>query len=181
MRYLIILLALFVAGCVSTYSFKPLSSFNIDHNALKDGDTIKVLYSSGGPDDNYDKEYLYHLIVTSVDEQDTFNVLVPDISSLKQENNIKTFISSEGEAYKFLLLSDDDRKKVKNIEELKGEPIERVISNREFPGANDNKYPTVIGMLGELMDSLPDDIQRVVEQQAKRQNGDSAVSPSDSL
>ena len=180
-KYIAILFFIGLSACTSQHSFKPLSSYKIDNDALKDGDTIGVLYSSGGPNDNRDKEYLYHLIVTTMDSKDTVNLLVPDISSLEQDRPVKTFISSTSAAYKMMLLSAEERKEVENVNSLKDQSIERVVSNREYAEFEQNHYPTVTGALGELLSSLPEDVQEIIEVQMAEAKAKSEQKAQDSL
>jgi len=140
---------LLLQGCTSsTYHFRELSEFRLDKNALKDGESVQIIYSSGGPDYNPNLEYYYHLIVVSHETGDTVNVLTtlynPDETYLT-----KDFISNENNASK-IMQNLDKIKNGSNVNDLSTKAITKVASNRDHLKREENNYPSVIGTLGEV-------------------------------
>jgi hypothetical protein len=74
-KIILIQLLLLLLGCSRNYEYWDISEFKIAPNALEDGEKIKVIYTSQGPDNNDDLEYYYHLIVISKNSGDTINIL----------------------------------------------------------------------------------------------------------
>jgi hypothetical protein len=156
-----------VCSCNRQFEYRDLSSYNVDTTSLADGDTIKVIYCSGGPDDNSDKTYFYHVIGVNIHMgQDTVNILVPDISSLSQTDNYKIYISAQNSAYA-LLNSGIELKDGMNVNNIKALDIKRVVSNTKFEAWENNNYPTVIGMLGQELASVPDDVKALIPEEYK--------------
>lgn len=155
---LFIISLMLICSCNRQYEYRDLSSYNVDTTSLKDGDTIKVIYCSGGPN-NSDKSFYYHVIAVNIHMgQDTVNILVPDISSLSQTDNYKIYISAQNSAFA-LLNSGKELKDIKNVNDVKAIDIKRVVTNTDFADWENNSYPTVIGMLGEELASVPDDVK----------------------
>ncbi len=79
---------LFIISCTSKYKYWDISKFNMKPTALKDGEEIKLLYSSRGPDYNEDLSYFYHLVVVSQKTGDTVNLLTfADIVAGNEDGN----------------------------------------------------------------------------------------------
>jgi hypothetical protein len=148
------------------YGRRDISEFRIDHSALAYGETIRIIYCSGGPYNNKPSFY-YHLIAVG-GKNDTVNLLVQDISSLDIKNTPpeKVFISSESESYA-LLQRNGELKPGENYEKLKPVKFDKVISNRKFKDIEENNYPTVIGLLGETVENLPDEVMDMLPDDAK--------------
>lgn len=147
--YFLLVAMSIICGCESRYTYRKLSSYNIDTTSLKDSDTIKILYCSGGPDDNSDRTYFYHLVVVNVNKaSDTVNVLVPDISSLSEDNNVKIFSTANNEI-NLLLTELKKQNEANDISHMSTTDINRVIVNKDFDSEMNNNYPTVIGLLAE--------------------------------
>ncbi|RYZ47703.1 MAG: hypothetical protein EOP49_20580 [Sphingobacteriales bacterium] len=174
------ILLLLTAGCISDYKFESLSEYTIDHNALEDGDSILVIYCSGGPDDNRDREYYYHLVVTTVDGRDTVNLLTHDIKNINEEQPVKAFISSQSPAFKLFQANLEDVRDT-NIDSIVVKPISRVVRNLDYKHIEDNHYPTVIGMMGELFTDLPPDVREIAEKNIREAKANKADSSGDSM
>jgi hypothetical protein len=163
-RYLLSFLSLYcLCGCSSNFEYRSLSQYKIDTTALKDGDTIRVIFSSGGPNSNEDREYLYHLIAVNVNKpEDTVNVLVPEISSLDESDNIKVFASQNSAIYK-LFNSGKEISEIKHIDEAQPVEINKVVVHKDYLAPEDTHFPVIIGMLTESMSSLPGDTQQWID------------------
>ena len=138
-----------------TYKYWDISEFEITENALKNGEKIKILYASQGPDINEDKEYYYHYVIVSKKTGDTVNVLSTKnitLNKLTENKNRIRFVSLSGESMNFLRqlnekhLKDEQLKKsLENNNQIKSNinlNIEKVARDPEF----DN--PAIIGYLG---------------------------------
>ncbi len=120
------------------FTYKPLSEFNIEQDALKNKAEIEFLYFSGGPAKEDGQDFLYQYLVISKETGDTIRVLSPDFIS--PEAMPPNYISAEGE-------TAIDRAIVKSLGYKKGH-YKRVICNTEFADAESQDYPVVIGFFG---------------------------------
>ena len=158
------LLLLLLFGCSSDFEFTLISSFTFDSTALEDGEEIKVIYFSDGPDYNQDHTYYYHYIVVSQKTGKTINILSTDNIGVtpKNKDKVYNFFSVSSEYTKLIKLDDSARKHVKNINELENfEPkkLRNVVRNLNYPELNYQSYPTVIGIIGFMMNDInPKDI-----------------------
>jgi len=157
--YSMALLLLLLFGCSSDFEFTTISSFNFDSTALEDGEEIKVIYFSDGPDYNQDQTYYYHYIVVSQKTGKTVNVLSTDNIEVtpSSKDNVYNFFSDGSDYTKLIKLDDSAIKHVKNINELenfKPKMLRNVVRNLNYPELNYQSYPTVIGIIGFMKNDI---------------------------
>ena len=151
----ILSLALLLAACGSRYKFWHISQFHLQPLSLKDGEEIKLIYFSQGPDDNVDLDYFFHVIAVSQRTGDTVNILTtanPGIAA-DEGDRVFNFISQENDMAKLVHAELDNITHVKDLEQLKPvdlRSITKVARDPAFDELADNKHPTVIGWVGTV-------------------------------
>ncbi|MES2617998.1 MAG: hypothetical protein V4613_08965 [Bacteroidota bacterium] len=148
------LLSITLFGC-SKYEYWDISQFNMQPNALEDGEEIKLIYTSQGPDYNRDLKYYIHLIAVSQKTGDTVNILVTGNNGLKDEDGDKIFnyFNADNPVVIMGEMDPDEIPKAGTIDSLKNMPrkiITKVARDPEFDDIAHNHYPTVIGGIGTL-------------------------------
>ncbi len=151
-------LLLLIMGCSTNYEYWDISQFKIVPNALKDGEKIKVIYTSRGPDNNEDLEYFFHLIVISQKTGDTINLLTTDNNSfqIKESDVVYNYFDSDNPSTKLgqlIRMNIDTIFKIKHIEEVnkyKLKEISKIARDPDFDEIAKNNYPTVFGSIGKL-------------------------------
>lgn len=142
---ILLLLGITFSACSKKtgYQFWEISKFTINDSALRDGEPIKLLYASRGPDYNKNREYYYHVIVISQETGDTVNILTTIMNGFKPESNkqVYNYISPNNQFYPFL---DENNNEAGN----NNKTITKVARDPEFDYIADNNFPTVIGMIG---------------------------------
>jgi len=138
-------LIVLVSSC-SEYSFRSIDEFDIDENALHEEEYVKIIYSSGAPDQGVDIDYYIHMIGVSQETNDTVNILT-----------LSNYMVSEGKImYYFISEKSDAGKLMKNLQkvidgaqlsDLSDDKLERVISNKNGQDWEINDYPTICGTL----------------------------------
>lgn len=153
----IVVLTLLLVGCGKNYEYWDLSKFKIDTNALKDGDEIKLLYTSQGPDYNQNQEYYIHVVVVNLKTGDTVNILTTDNNGFDARSADKVYnyydMNNIASVASRLWSSDSTTlKEIRNVSEIKNiklKQIDKVARDPEFDHIADNKFPTVIGSIGQ--------------------------------
>lgn len=163
-KFFLCFFLLLLNSCSDDFEFTDISSFKFDRSALEDGEEIKVVYFSDGPDYNQDRTYYYHYIVVSQKTGKTVNILSTDNIGVSPSNSDKIYnFLSDGSNYtKLSKLDKKALKDVKNIHELENlEPkkFKDVVRNLNYPDLNYQSYPTVIGIIGFIRNDIdPEDI-----------------------
>ncbi|MFZ6052526.1 hypothetical protein [Halocola ammonii] len=136
--------------CNSGYEYWDISQFEINENALADGEEIMVLYNSQGPDNNEDLGYYYHMIVVSQESGDTVNVLTTANTVFSEDYKGKTlnFYDQNNIATK-AMQNFGDFESVEDLENAEEVEIDKVARDPKFDQIADNDYPTVIGSIGK--------------------------------
>jgi hypothetical protein len=152
---ILILYLLLASSCNYGYKFWNISKFNIVDSALTDGEEIKLLYSSRGPDNNEDKEYYIHIVAVSQKTGDTVNILttINDGFSMYDKDKILNYLDQNNVASKLFQIDSDKLKDLKNINEInksETKKITKVARAPNFDSIADNIYPTVLGIIGTL-------------------------------
>ncbi len=124
----------------------PVSEFPIKRNALKNHDTVEIVYASGGPDYNQNKQYFYQYIVISQSSGDTVRVLSTPRYDFNYSSERKIFISDES-------TEQMDKIILENFG-IKGSPPEKVIYKKEHDLALNKKIPTTTGIFAETSSTL---------------------------
>lgn len=75
----------------SNYQYWDVSMFHMDSAALSDTEAIKILYASGGPNENKNKDYYYHFVAVSQLTGDKVNVLSIFNSAILERDKDKVF------------------------------------------------------------------------------------------
>lgn len=144
-----IIISLFLAALVtscSEYSFRSVDEFVFDENALHDEEYVKIIYSSGAPDDGINIDYYVHMIGVSQETNDTVNIFTPS-----------TYMVDAGKLfYYFISENTDSGKLFKNLQkvidgaqlsDLSDDKLEKVVSNKNGQDWEINNYPTSCGTL----------------------------------
>jgi len=135
------------------YEFWNTSKFKLDSTVLHDNDEIKLIYTSGAPDDNKDLRYYIHVIAVSQKSGDTINILTPLDNGFNPGDGDKVynFVSEDNIAYKLMqrqVAQVQEPAGQQDISHLKAKRIDRVARDPRFDKIADNNYPTVIGTIG---------------------------------
>jgi hypothetical protein len=148
---------LFIISCTSKYKYWDISKFSMKPTALKDGEEIKLLYSSRGPDYNEDLSYFYHLVVVSQKTGDTVNLLTfaNNLTGNDDGNKIFNFLSLDNPATASFLLIYEKENHLDTTGNIAIRKISKVARDPQFDKIADNKYPTVIGMYGTITNPHP--------------------------
>ena len=149
---------------ITYYKFWDINKFHIVDSALKDEEQIKILYSSSQPE-NY-KKFLYyiHLIVVSQKTGDTVNILTTTDNALtsKDGNKVYAYFDQNNVITKLQQINinkltesdsselNNEIKNQNNNKEKVTEKISKVARDPKYDSLADNKYPTVIGSIGEV-------------------------------
>ncbi len=145
---------LLLTSC-SKYKYWDLSKFNMNNKALEDGEEIKLLYSSRGPQSDMTQDYYIHLIVISQKTGDTVNVLTPVHNELSMEDKdtVFNFFNENNAVFKIGQMDSENLKDIKSaddIDKIKSKKLNKVARDPEFDYLADNTYPTIIGMIGKF-------------------------------
>ena len=155
MRKVLILgfLSFVIISC-SNYEYWELSKFHFVENALKDGEDIKVVYSSRGPDYNKDLEYYTQVVVVSQLSGDTVNILTTARNGFEKEDENKVFVFyNEDNILTKLAQTYLSTKDTGNLENIELKDIQKVARDPKFDFIADNNFPTIVGIIG--LKSLP--------------------------
>jgi hypothetical protein len=151
---------LFLVGLLSAcskYETFDISDFRMDASALKNGEEIRVIYASQGPDENKAREYYYHVIAVSQLDGDTVNILTlgNSVYSDALKDSVFNFINDS------LVLSVMEGINLETINEegyltdslksIRNTPLPKptkVARDPKFDYIAKNKYPTLIGIIG---------------------------------
>lgn len=157
MRFVSVLMLcfLFLISCNNGYKFWNISKFNIVDTALKNNEEIKLLYSSGGPDDNKDLQYYIQIVAVSQRTGDTVNILtlVDNGFLMDDKDKVFNYFDQNNIASKLILIDSEKLKDIDNVNEAdKTIPknITKVARDPRFDDIADNHYPTVIGLIGTV-------------------------------
>ncbi len=127
-----------------------LKEFNVSETALKDGEEIEILCSSENPE-NGEEEYYIHMIVKSLESNDTVNLLFKgarDVSYPKYTN----YLSPKNDFYK-IMVNQGNIKDGDNVKNLKVKNYSQVYSNPEYITLDWKKYPSTIGFAAKSFDN----------------------------
>jgi hypothetical protein len=140
-------------SCTSKYKYWDISKFDMKPMALKDGEEIKLLYSSRGPDHDQDLSYFYHMIVVSQKTGDTVNLLTFAINMAGNDNGNKVlnYLSLDNPATATTLRIFEEINHLDTTGNITIGKISKVARDPQFDHIADNKYPTVIGMYGSII------------------------------
>ena len=147
------LLTLFIIGGCSTYTYWDISQFEMKPEALADGEEIKLIYASRGPDNNKDLEYYYHFVVVSQKTGDTVNLLTVINSYVKKTDGDTIYNYFDGDNMVTHMAIHNPKSLIdENGKMRKFEPIllDKVARDPEFDKIADNDFPTVIGSIGKF-------------------------------
>ena len=88
---LIVVISLIITSCGDQNEYWDISKFNIDNDALKDNEEIKIIYTSQAPDGNKDLKYYVHFIAISQLKNDTINILSTANFDIRKGDKNKVF------------------------------------------------------------------------------------------
>lgn len=151
------LLGIFLlAGCNNSgYQFWNISKFRIVDSALKDGEEIKLLYTSQGPGDNKDLYYYIHIVVVSQKTGDTINILTPVDNgfSISDKDKVFNYMDRNSIVTQTMIVDYDtaaDPNKLREAAQARLKKISKVARDPKYDEMADNNYPTVIGTIGVM-------------------------------
>ncbi len=152
-KLILILSLISLISCEESYKYWDISKFDIDTNALSEGEKIKLLYYSNSPDENSEKNYFLHLIAVSLESNDTINILTTSKNFITQNsgNDIYTFIPENSIVSK-VMANVRLEKPVNHIDELKTfneKRPDKVVRNVKFDTIAINEYKSIIGHIGK--------------------------------
>jgi len=133
---------MFLVSCISNYITVDINHFKIDNEILKDGALVQVLSFSGMPDINENVDHYIHMIIVSLESNDTINFLtIKPAGILSDEDKIMNYFSENSLIYQDILTS---------LESQNSGRLNKVIVSKDFQTDINNSYPTVIGILGNV-------------------------------
>ncbi len=136
-----ILLTLLISCSGDDYQFWDIEKFTMADNALENNEEVKLLYWSGGPDFNKQREYYYHAIVVSEESGDTVNILTAANHGFDE--------SSQNQTYNYVGNEDLAGKILDKFLGGEKDNIRKVARDASFDDLADNDFPTVIGNIGQ--------------------------------
>lgn len=148
----VLVFTLSACGNKVDYDYWLLSRFNLQPTALAEGEAVKLLYTSQGPDYNRDFKYYIQLVAVSQKTGDTVNILTTSINDLKKNSGDIVF-NYYGPDSDITLMSQIDVEQLKKgmqIDEIRKLPrkrIDRVARDPKYDDIADNHFPTVIGCI----------------------------------
>lgn len=143
-----VLLCLSCSHISGGFKYRDISEFKMDTAALHNGEPIQVVYFSGGPDFNQDREFLYHYIVISRETGDTVNVFSSGNFGLENDGAMD-FIRYE----KYM-----DTVGIKpGYKNLWSTDIKKVVVNTENSVPTENHFKSIIGSLGKVTNTNKSD------------------------
>nr|WP_321230784.1 hypothetical protein [uncultured Psychroserpens sp.] len=153
----ILLLSLVTLCSCSSYEEQHISEFNIDKNALSNGELVEIIYAPTSPDLNTNLEYYIKALVVSKKTNDTVNVLITSINDFAQDGNLRHFISYDSDEYKVfqnVLLSQIKGVELNetHVSDFEPKKIEKVILNKKYQNIENNDYPITIGSFGHVIE-----------------------------
>lgn len=163
----VVFLIALLPGCGSKgYQYWEVSKFRMDRNALQDGEKIKLLYMSRGPETDKEQDFYYHFVVVSQETGDTVNILTAFDHSFSEDDGDKVFNFVSEDSPVTRLLQGGNLEDVKHIDDVRSvelKKFDKVARDPAFDHVADNNYPTVIGMIATtvshsgdtLFDSIP--------------------------
>ena len=156
MRKLLYMLVLLqVYACSSHYKFWDISHFNLQPGALKDGDPIRLLYTSQGPDLDGTPEHYIQVVAIAQNTGDTINILTPVNHGFKPADGDITFnyISPDNASFNLIQMNEQELSRLTHVDSIPDKPVARydkVARDPEHDDIADNKFPTVIGAIGTV-------------------------------
>ncbi|MNU85183.1 hypothetical protein D3C71_749210 [compost metagenome] len=126
-----------------------VSEFKIDTTALKDGEKVEIIGSSGNLTKKHHIDFYSLVVVKSLETGDTVNVLVTNFFMADLDNPQINFISNTSTAGMLLenVESSEDIDN-KNINKLSPKKFKKVFYDTEYIGVNTREYPAITGNFG---------------------------------
>lgn len=129
-----------------------LSEFKMDSTVLKDGDSVRILGSSGNLTKEHKINFYSLVVVKSLETGDTINVLLTDFFMADLNNPKTQFISNTsliGKIYENAL--DNGKLKTNKINDIKPKSFDKVFYDSDYIQVDVRKYPTIIGNFGKYI------------------------------
>ncbi|MBI1183509.1 hypothetical protein GC194_04525 [bacterium] len=173
MKYLLIALVAVLTSCGKNYTYRKVSEFAIDENALDDSAEVKLIYCSRGPDipEKFDGQigtitsvsgasfdpfrvldYYNHYVVMDAGSGDTVNILTPEAIELNEDDKDRIFIfTKDVDETKKIFYDDGLLEKVKKGDKIDLDmeipKLDRVARDPDFDNIAMNKHKTIIGFV----------------------------------
>lgn len=152
-----ILTALLYSCNGDVYEYWDISKFKLEPDALKDGEEVKILYTSRGPDSNRDLKYYIQIVAVSKETGDTVNILTTSDNGFKKEDGDKVFNYFNENNYMtklgYMPEDADKIKHVKDFDNIQAPKIDKVARDPRYDYIANNKFPTVKGSVGTVTDT----------------------------
>ncbi len=142
-------LTFLVTSCSGPYEYWDVSQFNINESILDDQEDVTLIYSSGSPDKS-EVDFYVHLVVVSDASGDTVNILSPVSNRFTQNDLNTTFTFSDQHSAAVKAIQNLDNLKEENLNKVNFKEYSKVARDPKFDFIADNKFPTTIGMIGDM-------------------------------
>lgn len=151
---IVLCLSCLLISCFSSARYRDISEFNLQPNALKEGESIRLLAAVIGDEDNQEAKYYNHLIAVSGETGDTVNILTPVNHGLTKADGERTFnyFSLSDPAANVILMESKELEQLTHIDSVKvtHEAYTKVTRHPDFEDIAQNNYPTIIGIIGTV-------------------------------
>lgn len=146
------LAAILLVACESTYTFWDTNHFNLQQDALGETASIKLIYYSQGPSRGEEADWYYHIVAVTTEGSDTVNILSPTNHGFTKEDGKKVYdyFSINSLAGQIMMNGVPENEPL-SVEAIENRPIAtlpKVARDARFDATADNRYPTVIGLIG---------------------------------
>jgi len=150
--YLLTFGVILLSSCGNNYEYRDISQFSIEDTALEDGEEIKLLYTSRGPDNNKDLDYYIHVIVISQKSGDTVNLLTMVDNGFRIGDKYKTYnyFDQNNPVTKVMQVRPESLEDIEAMKNVRPKEIQKVARDPKFDYIADNDFPTVIGSIGTV-------------------------------
>jgi hypothetical protein len=157
MRNSIFLLVVGLLISCQNIEYSDLSEFNIEENALEEGEEFKVIYSLTLAQNDNTENAFNHYIVISQESGDTVNLLSSGASPVRDRDEVFSFSSKYNNFLDLVAKSYtegfelDSVLDLTNIDKLESDrkidPSRKVLRDSKFDSIAKNTHPTIIGNL----------------------------------
>ena len=151
--YLLLIFGLF--ACSDSETEKDLTPFMVDVNqfkidtgALKDGEKVEILGSSGNLTENHKVDFYNLVVVRSLESGDTVNVLIT--SFFQATSNPETVFMSNTSIMGKAFENADEIKDGDDITKMPSKKFNKVFYDTEFIQLDVRKYRAIPGNLGNF-------------------------------
>jgi len=159
----IMILLIILASCGGQIDLEPYmvspSQFKMDPYILKDGDEVEIIGKSDKVSLEHKIDFYNLVVVRSIKTGDTINVLATTFIHPGKNGNYMKFISPES-SFGLILEAQSNNNDLdgKNLKNMKAKKFNKVLYDKEFISANVQRYPSIIGLIGDF--TILSDVQK---------------------